>query len=134
MRDRAYAADKAKPEEDLPTSSGQRGVLFLYPRWRSVQRLLSATVNVFGVTMVMAVGLGDDRAVAAGDAVVGAAAAVDWVLKGALGGKVTSTRLGGAHGPRADAGGGWRFRSSLVYATLVVQIAGPLPFLYCSCY
>ena len=42
--------------------------------------------------MVMAVGLRDARAVAAGGAVVGAAAAVDWVLKDALG-KVTRLKL-----------------------------------------
>ena len=105
-----------------------------YTRWRCVQRLLSATVNVFGVqAMVMAVGLRDARAVAAGGAVVGAAAAVDWVLKDALG-KVT--RLGWAARMGREFDGDakrWRFRSSLLYATgnglQIATFAFPLLFL-----
>ena len=83
--------------------------------------------------MVMAVGLRDARAVAAGGAVVGAAAAVDWVLKDALG-KVT--RLGWAARMGREFDGDakrWRFRSSLLYATgnglQIATFAFPLLFL-----
>jgi len=91
LRDRAYASTRRNLRRIfLPVAVNEEYVS--YTRWRCVQRLLSATVNVFGVqAMVMAVGLRDARAVAAGGAVVGAAAAVDWVLKDALG-KVPTRR------------------------------------------
>lgn len=88
-----------------------------YTRWRAVQRLLSATVNVFGLqAMIMAVGVRDSRAVTAG-AVAGAAAALDWVLKDALG-KVTRLCWAGRMGREFDGDAKrWRFRSSLLYAS-----------------
>ena len=91
LRDRAYASTRRNLRRIfLPVAVNEEYVS--YTRWRCVQRLLSATVNVFGVqAMVMAVGLRDAKAVAAGGAVVGAAAAVDWVLKDALG-KVPTRR------------------------------------------
>ena len=117
LRDRAYASTRRTLRNIfLPVAVNEE--YLAYTRWRCVQRLLSATVNVFGVqAMVMAVGLRDARAVAAGGAVVGAAAAVDWVLKDALG-KVT--RLGWAARMGREFDGDakrWRFRSSLLYAT-----------------
>ena len=64
----------------------------------------------------MAVGLRDARAVAGGRAVVGAAAAVDWVLKDALG-KVTRLCWAGRMGRSFDGDAKrWRFRSSLLRA------------------
>ena len=91
LRDRAYASTRRNLRRIfLPVAVNEEYVS--YTRWRCVQRLLSATVNVFGVqAMVMAVGLRDAKAVAAGGAVVGAAGAVDWVLKDALG-KVPTRR------------------------------------------
>ena len=88
-----------------------------YTKWRALQRLLSATVNVFGLqAMIMAVGLRDSRAVTSGK-VVGAAAAIDWVLKDALG-KVTRLCWAGKMGREFDGDAKrWRFRSSLLYAT-----------------
>ena len=73
LRDRAYASTRRNLRRIfLPVAVNEEYVS--YTRWRCVQRLLSATVNVFGVqAMVMAVGLRDARAVAAGGAVVGAA-------------------------------------------------------------
>lgn len=83
---------------------------FPYSAWRCLQRLLSATVQVFGVqAMIMAVG-GPGRA-------IGAAAAIDWVLKDALG-KVTRLVWAGKMGREFDGDAKrWRFRSSLLYAT-----------------
>ena len=133
LRDRAYASTRRNLRRIfLPVAVNEEYVS--YTRWRCVQRLLSATVNVFGVqAMVMAVGLRDARAVAAGGAVVGAAAAVDWVLKDALG-KVT--RLGWAARMGREFDGDakrWRFRSSLLYATgnglQIATFAFPLLFL-----
>ena len=116
FRDRAYATVKQNLRRVfLPASVTDE--YLTYTCWRCVQRLLSATTNVFGMqAMVMAVGLKDARAVAASGAVVGAAAAVDWVLKDALG-KVM--RLGwAAHMAREFDGDAkrWRFRSSLLVA------------------
>ena len=133
LRDRAYASTRRNLRRIfLPVAVNEEYVS--YTRWRCVQRLLSATVNVFGVqAMVMAVGLRDAKAVAAGGAVVGAAAAVDWVLKDALG-KVT--RLGWAARMGREFDGDakrWRFRSSLLYATgnglQIATFAFPLLFL-----
>ncbi|KAJ1455894.1 vitamin B6 photo-protection and homoeostasis-domain-containing protein [Pelagophyceae sp. CCMP2097] len=87
---------------------------FEYTRWRCVQRLLSATVNVFGIqAMIMAVGIKDRGAGGA----IGAAAAIDWVLKDALG-KVTRLVWAGRMSREFDGDAKrWRFRSSLLYAT-----------------
>mmetsp|Transcript_2426 Transcript_2426/g.7517 ORF Transcript_2426/g.7517 Transcript_2426/m.7517 type:complete len:478 (-) Transcript_2426:190-1623(-) len=85
-----------------------------YSMWRCLQRLLSATVNVFGLqAMIMAVGVRD----ASSGKAIGAAAAIDWVLKDALG-KVTRLIWAGRMGREFDADAKrWRFRSSLLYAT-----------------
>merc|ERR1712091_394796 len=133
LRDRAYASTRRNLRRIfLPVAVNEEYVS--YTRWRCVQRLLSATVNVFGVqAMVMAVGLRDARAVAAGGAVVGAAAAIDWVLKDALG-KVTRLCWAGKMGREFDGDAKrWRFRSSLLYATgnglQIATFAFPLLFL-----
>ncbi|KAJ8610435.1 hypothetical protein CTAYLR_008219 [Chrysophaeum taylorii] len=87
---------------------------FAYSRWRCLQRLLSATVNVFGLqAMIMAVGVRDFQSGKA----MGAAAAIDWVLKDALG-KVARLAWAGRMGREFDGDAKrWRFRSSLLYAS-----------------
>lgn len=87
---------------------------YSYSLWRCLQRLLSATVNVFGLqAMIMAVGRRD----AASGHAIGVAAAIDWVLKDALG-KVTRLVWAGRMGREFDGDAKrWRFRASLLYAT-----------------
>ena len=82
---------------------------YRYSAWRALQRLLSATVNVFGLqAMIMAVGARNG---------LGTAAAIDWVLKDALG-KCTRLAWAGKMGRAFDGDAKrWRFRSSVLYAS-----------------
>ena len=81
-----------------------------YARWRCFQRLVSATVNVFGVqAMLLALGIKTRGA-------LGTAAATSWVLKDALG-KIGRILWAGRMGRVFDSDSKrWRFRSSLLFA------------------
>ena len=81
-----------------------------YARWRCFQRLVSATVNVFGVqAMLLALGIKTRGA-------LGTAAATSWVLKDALG-KIGRILWAGRMGRQFDSDSKrWRFRSSLLFA------------------
>jgi len=82
---------------------------YAYARWRVTQRFISSTVHVFGTqALLLALGIKSSR--------LGAAAALSWVLKDALGklGRIVwASQLGRRFDSDAKR---WRFRSSLLYA------------------
>jgi Vitamin B6 photo-protection and homoeostasis len=83
---------------------------FAFTRWRVFQRFVAATVNVLGTqALLLALGIKAQR--------LGAAAAISWVLKDALG-KFVRVLWASRMGRRFDSDAKrWRFRSSLLYAT-----------------
>jgi hypothetical protein len=94
---------------------------FSYVRWRILQRFVNANVHVIG-TQSLLMGLrGMQRsriadAAGGGAAVLGAAAATNWVLKDTLGKVVRmawASKMGRKFDPDAKR---WRFRASLIYA------------------
>lgn len=94
---------------------------FNYVRWRILQRFVNANVHVIG-TQSLLMGLrGMQRTrisdgVGGGSAVLGAAAATNWVLKDTLGKVVRmawASKMGRKFDPDAKR---WRFRASLIYA------------------
>ncbi len=90
---------------------------FSYVRWRILQRFVNANVHVIG-TQSLLMGLrGMQRSrFVDGGAVLGAAAATNWVLKDTLGKVVRmawASKMGRKFDPDAKR---WRFRASLIYA------------------
>lgn len=83
---------------------------FTYTKWRILQRLVSATVSVFGTrALLLALGVKTER--------VGAAATFNWIQKDAFG-KFGRIMWASKMGRRFDMDAKrWRFRSSLLYAT-----------------
>ncbi|CAM9150574.1 unnamed protein product [Phaeothamnion confervicola] len=83
---------------------------FRFTGWRVFQRFVAATVSVFGTqALLLALGIKARR--------LGAAAAITWVLKDALG-KCGRILWASKMGRRFDSDAKrWRFRSSLLYAT-----------------
>ena len=83
---------------------------FSFTKWRIFQRFIAATVSVLGTqALLLALGIKSQR--------LGAAAAISWVLKDALG-KFMRVVWAGKMGRRFDSDAKrWRFRSSLLYAT-----------------
>ncbi|CAN0517451.1 unnamed protein product, partial [Ectocarpus sp. 8 AP-2014] len=77
--------------------------------WRMFQRFVAGTINVFGTqALLLALGIKAKR--------LGAAAAMSWVLKDALG-KFGRILWASKMGRRFDSDAKrWRFRSSLLYA------------------
>ena len=80
-----------------------------YTKWRVLQRLISATVSVFGTrALLLALGLKTER--------VGLAATFNWIQKDAFG-KFGRIMWASKMGRRFDSDAKrWRFRSSLLYA------------------
>lgn len=80
-----------------------------YTRWRVLQRLISATVSVFGTrALLLALGLKTER--------VGLTATFNWIQKDAFG-KFGRIMWASKMGRRFDSDAKrWRFRSSLLYA------------------
>lgn len=84
---------------------------YRYSFWRALQRLVSATNNVFG-TQALLLALGFRK-----QANIGLAAATSWVLKDALG-KFSRIVWASNFGRRFDVDAKkWRFRSALLYST-----------------
>ena len=84
---------------------------YTFIKWRTIQRFLSANVNVFG-TQSLLMGLG----IKSENSALGISAALNWVLKDALGKivrMVWASQMGRKFDPDAKR---WRFRSSLLYA------------------
>lgn len=93
---------------------------FSYVRWRILQRFVNANVHVIGTqSLLMGLrGMQRSRFVdgGGGSAVLGAAAATNWVLKDTLGKVVRmawASKMGRKFDPDAKR---WRFRASLIYA------------------
>ncbi len=86
---------------------------YTFIKWRVVQRFLSANVNVFGTqSLLMGLGIKSTKS----SSVLGLSAALNWVLKDALGKivrMVWASKMGRKFDPDAKR---WRFRSSLLYA------------------
>jgi len=84
---------------------------FEYVRWRVIQRYVNAIVHVFG-TQSLLLGLGIKNRNA-----LGLGAAMNWVLKDALG-KITRMAWAGKMGRKFDCDAKrWRFRASFLFAT-----------------
>ncbi|KAG5178432.1 vitamin B6 photo-protection and homoeostasis-domain-containing protein, partial [Tribonema minus] len=83
---------------------------FNFTRWRIFQRFVAATVSVLGTqALLLALGIKSRS--------IGAAAAISWVLKDALG-KFVRILWASKMGRRFDSDAKrWRYRSSLLYAT-----------------
>jgi len=113
----------AIPSRDRPRLRGLRPVLrsaflpdgvtsdyYRYIRWRIVQRFLSAVVHVFGTQcLLLGLGIKNGRG-------LGIGAALNWVLKDALGKLVRmvwASRMGRKFDTDAKR---WRFRSSILFA------------------
>jgi hypothetical protein len=82
---------------------------YTYTQWRILQRLVSATVSVFGTrALLLALGVKTEM--------VGAAATFHWIIKDAFG-KCGRIMWASKMGRRFDSDAKrWRFRSSLLYA------------------
>jgi hypothetical protein len=82
---------------------------YTYTKWRVLQRLVSATVSVFGTrALLLALGVKTER--------VGLTATFNWIQKDAFG-KFGRIMWAGKMGRRFDSDAKrWRFRSSLLYA------------------
>ncbi len=84
---------------------------YIYSLWRALQRLISATNNVFG-TQALLLALGFCK-----NSNIGLAAATSWVLKDALG-KLSRIIWASKFGRRFDLDAKkWRFRSALLFST-----------------
>lgn len=84
---------------------------YTFIKWRIVQRFINANVNVFGTqSLLMGLGIQNKRAT------LGLSAALNWVLKDALGKLVRmcwASQMGRKFDPDAKR---WRYRSSLLFA------------------
>ena len=82
---------------------------YVYTKWRILQRLVSATVSVFGTrALLLALGVKTER--------VGLTATFNWIQKDAFG-KFGRIMWASKMGRRFDSDAKrWRFRSSLLYA------------------
>ena len=85
---------------------------YKFIKWRIIQRFLSSNVSVFGTqSLLMGLGIKSKHA-----STLGLSAALNWVLKDALGKivrMVWASRMGRKFDPDAKR---WRYRSSLLYA------------------
>jgi len=85
---------------------------YTFIKWRIIQRFLSANVNVFGTqSLLMGLGIKSNT-----KSVLGLSAALNWVIKDALGKIVRmiwASKMGRKFDPDAKR---WRFRSSLLFA------------------
>eukprot|EP01039_Chlorochromonas_danica_P005110 gene5110-5616_t len=92
---------------------------YRYSFWRALQRLVSATTNVFG-TQALLLALGfrhTNKQQQQQQQAIGLAAATSWVLKDALG-KFSRIVWASKFGRRFDIDAKkWRFRSALLYST-----------------
>lgn len=84
---------------------------YIFIKWRIVQRFINANVHVFGTqSLLMGLGIQNKRAS------LGLSAALNWVLKDALGKLVRmfwASQMGRKFDPDAKR---WRYRSSLLFA------------------
>ncbi|KAA8492218.1 Protein root UVB sensitive 1, chloroplastic [Porphyridium purpureum] len=82
---------------------------YSFSAWRFVQRIMSATVGVFGTqALLLAVGIKSGK--------IGQAATVSWIIKDGLG-RVGKMAWAGGKGKHFDVDPKrWRFRSALMYA------------------
>lgn len=82
---------------------------FRYIRWRSLQRLISSTNNVFG-TQALLLSLGVKRSK------IGSTAAATWILKDTVG-KLARVLWASGFGRQFDSNAKkWRFKAALLYA------------------
>lgn len=82
---------------------------FQYIRWRSLQRLISSTNNVFG-TQALLLSLGVKRSK------IGSTAAATWILKDTVG-KLARVLWASGFGRQFDSNAKkWRFKAALLYA------------------
>jgi len=88
---------------------------YKFIQWRMVQRFINAIVHVFGTqSLLMGLGIQNQKNKAA--ATLGLSAALNWVLKDALGKivrMVWASKMGRKFDPDAKR---WRYRSSLLFA------------------
>lgn len=80
-----------------------------YVRWRTIQRLISSTNNVFGTqALLLALGFKKKK--------IGAAVAASWVLKDTLG-KLARVLWASSFGRKFDSNAkNWRFKAAILYA------------------